>query len=79
VPKLDIGVERASRLAPTFRNVKAKLGGEHIADDQHIGIETISREQTQFILPEPNKTVRTHLQRNKTKRRESVTLNAAIG
>src|SRR6516164_1078309 len=44
VAKLDTGVERTSRLAPTLRNVKSEFGSGHVSDKQRIGIEPIGRE-----------------------------------
>src|SRR5262249_26696812 len=41
--KLKIGVERAGRFAPAFRNMKAKLGSKHVANDQCVTVETVRR------------------------------------
>ena len=54
VPELDVGIECARRLAPANRGVKAELGGEHVADDQRVVVETVRRERAKLILPQPN-------------------------
>ena len=54
VPELDVGVERARRLAPALRGVKAELGGEHVADDQRVVVEPVRREWAELVLPQPD-------------------------
>ena len=51
VPKLNVGIERARRLAPAFRGVKAKLGGQHVAGNQRFIVEPVWRERPKLVLP----------------------------
>ena len=79
MPKLDIGVERARRLAPAQRGVKAELGGEHVADDQRVVVEPVRRERAELILPQPDQPARSHLQCDEAKRRDGIARYATIG
>ena len=79
VPKLNIGIERTRRLAPALASVKAKLGGEHVADDQRFAVETVWRERAELVLPQPDQPARSHLQRDETKWRDGIALYTPIG
>ena len=54
VAKFDVGIQRASGLAPTLRDVKAEFGGAEEAYDQRIGVEPIRRERAELVLPQAN-------------------------
>ena len=79
VAKFDIGIERAGRLAPSLGDVNAELGGQHVADDQRVGVETVGWEWAELVLPQPHQAARAELQRHQAQRRDGVTLHAAIG
>jgi len=49
--KFDICVERAGRLTPIARNMKAKFGGQHVAHDQRVIIKTVGRKPANLVLP----------------------------
>jgi len=49
--KLNVRVESAGWLAPIARNVKAKFGGQHVAYNQRVIIETVRRKSTELVLP----------------------------
>jgi hypothetical protein len=49
--KLDVRIEGAGRPAPTERNVRSKLGADHVAHDQGIGVEPVRRERAELVLP----------------------------
>jgi len=76
--KLKVRVERAGRLAPIARNMKAELGRQHVANDQSIAVEAVGRKPPEFILPEADKSARAHLQRHQAERRHGVAVDGAV-
>src|SRR5262249_56823915 len=56
--KLNIGIERARRLAPAKRDVGTEFSADHIADDQGIGVDAVRRKPPKILLPQTNGSAR---------------------
>ena len=54
VAEFDVGIQCASGLTPTLRNVKPEFGGAEEGYDQRIGIEPIRRKRTELVLQQAN-------------------------
>ena len=76
--KLDQSVDRAGRLAPVQAKMATKFGGKSVTDDQGIGVETVRREMSELVLPQPNGAPRSHFMGDKAQRGDRIAVHPAI-
>ena len=67
--KLDVRVERARRLPPAQRDVKAKLRRECVADEKRVAVEAVRRERAELVLPLADNSAGPHFDCNEAERR----------
>lgn len=78
VAKLNVGIERARRLPPAEVDVAAKLGADHIADEERVRVEPIGRKPAELVLPQTHELAGAHFEGDEAERRDRVTLSAAV-
>jgi len=80
VAKLDVGVDRASRLSPSARKVHTVLCSVVVRDEQRAGVEPIRWERAEFAgMADANCPAGPHLKSDEAVRGNQITLPASIG